>query len=69
MCFGISLDLEIPFKEPVKLFSVSFEAPNDGTKANVTHNGLESAPTEVALYANILDVSFSDVDSLVPTEV
>ncbi|KAK8832620.1 hypothetical protein WA577_004879 [Blastocystis sp. JDR] len=47
----------IPFKEPVKLFSVSFEAPND-----------ESAPTEVALYANVTDVSFSDVDSLVPTE-
>ena len=30
---------------------------------------IESAPTEVALYANIFDISFSDIDNLVPTEV
>lgn len=36
---------------------------------NARVEGIESAPTEVALYANIFDISFSDIDNLVPTEV
>ena len=47
----------VPFTEPVKLTSISIEAPND-----------DSAPTEIELFANITDVSFSDVDNLVATE-
>lgn len=53
----------------MKLFSVSFEAPNDGIVCSARVEGIESAPTEVALYANIFDISFSDIDNLVPTEV
>ena len=30
---------------------------------------VDSAPTEVDLFSNILDVSFSDADSMVPTQV
>ena len=36
---------------------MSIEAPDD-----------DSAPTEVDLYSNVVNISFSDVDTMVPTQ-
>lgn len=58
----------IPFKEPLKLFSISIEAHNDGLFL-YEWSSLESAPTEVDLFSNIMDVSFADIENMVPTEV
>ena len=36
---------------------------------SIVHSTLACAPTEVDLFANIQDVSFSDIDNMVATEV
>ena len=36
---------------------------------SIVHSTLACAPTEVDLFANIQDVSFSDIENMVATEV